>query len=140
MRDVFPESFDKIDYSNLENAVHKIEDRLRYSEECLDYAVRETVKAVEKGGTSPAEIVMRLYDAENTLADVKNEVRNMRVTLNRIEAAEKQQEILTGTIPPLPSTVGVQGQLYIDMYAQELYFCASAGLYYVWVKLTTRGA
>lgn len=135
MRDVFPESFDKIDYGNLENAVHKIEERLRYSEECLDYAVRETVKAVEKGGTSPAEIVMRLYEAESTLADVKNQVQNMRVTMNRIEAAERQQQILTGTMPPYPSTVGVVGQLYIDTYADDLYYCSQAGLTYTWHKL-----
>ena len=135
MRDVFPETFDKVDYGNLESAVHKIEERLRYSEECLDYAVRETVKAVEKGGTSPAEIVMRLYEAESTLADVKNQVQNMRVTMNRIEAAERQQQILTGTIPPLASTVGVVGQLYIDTYADDLYYCSAAGLYYTWHKI-----
>ena len=136
MRDVFPETFDRVDYSDLESAVKKIEDRLRYSEECLDYAVRETTKAVEKGGTSPAEVVMRLYDVESAVADIKNAVQNLQASMTRVSQISKQQEIKTGTIPPLATTVGAIGQLYIDTFANDLYYCSSnEGIYYVWTKL-----
>lgn len=136
MRDIFPETFDPVSYDNLEEAVKKIEDRIRYSEECLDHAIKNTTKAVEKGGASPAEIVMRLYDLEGSLSDLSQSVRSLTASLTRVSQQVSNAEIKTGRIPPLVTTVGAVGQLYVDLITEYLYCCVSnTNNYYIWHKI-----
>lgn len=136
MIDVFPEYFREVDYTNLQDAVKQIEQRVRYGEECLDYAIRTTTKAVEKGGTSPGEVVQRLYAAESALADLKTSVGNLQTAMTRISQATRDSTTKTGNVPPTGTTVGAIGQFYIDTFSHDLYYCSdNTGLYYIWTKL-----
>lgn len=136
MIDVFPEHFREVDYSNLQDAVKQIEQRVRYGEECLDYAIRTTTKAVEKGGTSPGEVVQRLYAVEAAVVDIRTSVSNLQTAVTRISQASKSMETKTGNVPPTGTTVGAIGQLYIDTFSHDLYYCSdNTGLYYIWTKL-----
>lgn len=136
MIDVFPEYFREVDYTNLQDAVKQIEQRVRYGEECLDYAIRTTTKAVEKGGTSPGEVVQRLYAAESALADLKTSVSNLQTAMTRISQTTRDNTTKTGNVPPTGTTVGAIGQFYIDTFSHDLYYCSdNTGLYYIWTKL-----
>jgi len=136
MRDVFPDAFDQVDYENLEDAVKTIENRLRYSEERIDFAIRNVSRNVDEAGSSPEEIIERMHDAELEIGSLKTQVGNLSTILTQLVNSSRNMVIKTGRVPPTGSTPGALGQLYIDTYTDDLYYCKSVdGTYYIWQRL-----
>ena len=119
MIDVFPDKFREVDYSNPYMAIKQLELRIRYDEECLDFAIRGLAKLLE--------------------AIPSGSPGNLRKAVESLTSDMKKTKILTGIAPPTSSTEGAVGQLYIDMNAHELYFCSGIAVgtvyNYSWTKI-----
>lgn len=103
---VYPESFNQLDLSNLRKAVAQIDNYIRYMCERSDYAITTMGKS---NGTSVAEITERLSRAEGTLQSISSQVSGMSVQIAELNTTvtrlDDTVEDLVESVTELAETV-----------------------------------
>lgn len=103
---VYPESFNQLDLSNLRKAVAQIDNYIRYMCERSDYAITTMGKS---NGTSVAEITERLSHAEGTLQSISSQVSDMSgkiaQLISTVDYIDETLQDLIGTVTELAETV-----------------------------------
>lgn len=84
MANTFPETLDKIDYTNLKSAVQQIEAYMRYMCERTDFAIANVTKVAAKSGNIGADVLLQLQNLQNDVSTVKNNVNSITAQITGI--------------------------------------------------------
>lgn len=86
MASVFPESMDKLDSNNVGSSFSIIENYIRYMQERVEFAIRNTTKQVEKTGTSSAEIYILVTALNNSVSSIQSSIHSLSADISGIKS------------------------------------------------------
>lgn len=86
MASVFPESMDKLDSDNVGGSFSILENYIRYMQERVEFAIRNTTRQVEKTGTSSAEIYILVTALNNSVSSIQSSVQSLSADISGMKS------------------------------------------------------
>ena len=82
---VFPESMDRIDPNDPGAALSTIESYIRYMQERIEFANKNTLRTVSEAGVSSAELYSKIVEIANTVQGLASQIAGLNgdVTIER---------------------------------------------------------
>lgn len=77
MADVFPESMDRLDYQDLNESMHTIEDYIRYICERVDYTYGQLFKDIGSSGVLAVPIALAVSELQKDVKQLQNQLADV---------------------------------------------------------------
>lgn len=92
MADVFPESMDRLDYQDLNESIHTLEDYIRYICERVDYTYGQLFKDIGGSGVLAVPIAIAVNELQKDVKALQNQMAGVSAeatsALNKVSALE----------------------------------------------------
>lgn len=99
---VFPESMDRIDPNDPGAALSTIESYIRYMQERIEFANKNTLRTVSEAGVSSAELYSKIVEIANTVQGLASQIASLNGDVTA----------LSGSVNTLSGSVAaMQGQI-----------------------------
>ena len=106
---VFPESMDRIDPDDPGAALSTIESYIRYMQERIEFANKNTLRTVSEAGVSSAELYSKIVESANTVQGLASQIASLN---GDVTALSGSVNTLSGSVNTLNGSVAtMQGQI-----------------------------
>lgn len=95
---VLPENMDKLNVSDTEGSLSKIEDYIRYMGERIEFSIRNMIKTVSAAGISSAELYILIQAQAQTLAALQSTVNSIQGSVTALQGNMTALQASIGTI------------------------------------------
>lgn len=84
---VFPESMNRLDLSDTEGSLARVENYIRYMTERMEFSNRNMTRSVSSAGLSTVEILQLVQELANAMSAMQSTLNGVQGTLNGLSSS-----------------------------------------------------